>query len=93
MICGKLIRTFENSNQPCLCEKDHEGGCNPFSANPYIPLDKSMATPRVIMEKIIQNIAKEEKVSLRCLWQGANGRCVKPLGHFPATDHKEDLGK
>jgi hypothetical protein len=29
--CGVLYKTFDNSMRPCLRDKDHEGGHNPFS--------------------------------------------------------------
>jgi len=32
-ICGKLVRTYDNSNLPCIRPQGHEGGCNPFSDN------------------------------------------------------------
>jgi len=29
--CGHLVSCFDNTKRPCVRDKDHEGGHNPFS--------------------------------------------------------------
>jgi hypothetical protein len=38
-LCGKIVKTYDNSRWPCLRPQGHEGGCNPFSDNPPL-IDK-----------------------------------------------------
>lgn len=33
-ICGKIVKTYDNSRLPCLRKQGHSGGCNPFSDSP-----------------------------------------------------------
>ena len=33
-LCGKLIKTIDNTKLPCLRPSGHTDGCNPFSDSP-----------------------------------------------------------
>ena len=33
--CGKEIKCYDYLKRPCLREKGHSGGCNPFSDTAY----------------------------------------------------------
>lgn len=35
-LCGKIVKTYDNTRKPCLRPEGHEGGCNPFSDTPPI---------------------------------------------------------
>lgn len=92
-LCGKIVKTIEPALRPCLCENGHEGGCNPFSSNPFIPKTQppkttERETPHESVEKKFIDWTLREGEP-QCLWQGASGRCVLRLGHFPAVAHSE----
>lgn len=33
-LCGKIVKTMDNTRMPCLRPAGHTSGCNPFSDTP-----------------------------------------------------------
>lgn len=99
MICGKLVKTIETTNRPCLCDAGHAGGCNPFSANPYMlavapPKRSALLTPIIQAQYVAKANISVIDWTLRegepqCIWQGTRGRCTLRAGHFPDAAHRE----
>jgi hypothetical protein len=81
-LCGKIVRTVELQNRPCVCELGHAGGCNPFSPNPNMTGVK----PPKVAENYIWKDGK-----IRCPWHGPDGCCIYIIGHYPEIPHKEHI--
>ena len=92
--CNRPVTTVNSSVKPCLCVAGHAGGCNPFSPNPYMAatIAKNESPKRAAMPlpttRVGGVIWTDKSTTRRCLWQGANGRCIYELGNH--TQHQEE---
>jgi hypothetical protein len=93
-LCNQPVKTVEDNLKPCLCVLGHAGGCNPFSANPYmavvlakadLPKGDRMPLPSVRPNGVVWT---DQSTTRRCLWQGTRGRCIYELGNH--TKHEEE---
>jgi len=98
MLCGKNVKTIDSGIIPCICKSEHEGGCNPFSDNPFL-LKENPASAPTLKSESREEFERDrfgtagpikQKEFQQCFWQGAHGRCTLEYGHFPKTPHKED---
>ncbi len=61
MLCGVEIRCVDNSRRPCLRERDHDGGHNPFSDNPPMEVLNGKASAGLSSEVEAQEAAQAEE--------------------------------
>jgi hypothetical protein len=77
--CGVEVRCYDYCTRPCLRQKGHTGGHNPFSDNAYDVLE---VTPElIVIEKQVTGPVTFTKNDLHCLWSDVYGMCIYQLGH------------
>lgn len=61
LTCGNIIRCWDNTNRPCICQPKHLGGCNPFYPEPQLTSQKEVKIRKVLtVQEVVERIASRE---------------------------------